>query len=99
MLAKRLVFARSESLILRVNLQRLPTRSANCASLANGLPHVCFAAETGRTYSIEASSDLRHWENVGVALASDGALHFVDAETTNFTRRFYRLAPEPITNE
>ena len=70
---------------------------AQYLSLANGLPHVCFAAETGRTYRIEASSDLRHWENVGVALASDGVLHFVDAEVTNFARRFYRLAPELMT--
>ncbi len=70
---------------------------ARYLSLANGWPHICFAAETGRTYGIEASSDLRHWENVCVALASDGAVHFVDAEATNFTCRFYRLAPEPTT--
>ena len=65
-------------------------------SLANGLPHICFAAETGRTYRIEASNDLRHWENVCVALATNGALHFVDPEATNIQCRFYRLAPEPI---
>jgi len=69
---------------------------AQYLSLANGWPHVCFAAETGRTYRIEASSNLQYWENVCVALASDGAVHFVEAEATNFPSRFYRLAPEPI---
>jgi len=65
-------------------------------SLANGFPHIFFAAESGRTYRIEASNDLRHWENVGAATASSGALRFVDPEATNIRCRFYRLAPEPI---
>jgi hypothetical protein len=67
-------------------------------SLATGLPHICFAAESGRTYGIEASNDLLHWVNVGVATASDGSLHFVDPEATNIRCRFYRLAPEPIAD-
>jgi len=73
------------------------TTGAQYLSLANGLPHVCFAAETGRAYRIEASSDLRRWENVCVALASDDALHFVDPEATHTPCRFYRLALETIT--
>ena len=66
-----------------------------CLSLPGGLSDVCFPAEAGINFRIEATSDLRNWETVCDALGGDGALHFVDEEAANFPHRFYRLAPEP----
>jgi hypothetical protein len=85
--------------IISDNVSAPPSAGPQYLSLANGLPHVCFAAESGRTYRIEASSDLRHWENVGAAQASGGFLHFVDPDAANIHCRFYRLAPESSPSE
>jgi hypothetical protein len=66
-------------------LTRLPDR---------GL-HVCFGAQSGREFRVEASSDLRDWDTVFTTIAVDGALHFVEDDTATFPLRFYRIAPEP----
>jgi hypothetical protein len=67
-----------------------------CSSLIGGVVHVCFDAETGYNFRVEASSDLRNWETVFNSLAIDGALHFVDDEMATTSHRFYRLTPEPV---
>ena len=67
-----------------------------CLSLPDGLLNICFAAETGVNFRVEASSDLRNWETLCESPACDGAFHFVDDEAANFPHRFYRLAPEPV---
>ncbi len=67
-----------------------------CQTLSGGVLSLCFAAETGVNFRVEASSDLRNWETVYATPSVGGALHFVDAETARFARRFYRIAPEPV---
>jgi len=62
------------------NIRRLP-----------GCVHLCFPAETGQQYRVEASDDLINWETVFIAIATDGTLHFVEEETQSFSNRFYRL--------
>jgi len=66
-------------------LTRLPDR---------GL-HLCFFAQSGREFRVEASSDLRDWDTVFTTMAVDDALHFVEDDTATFPLRFYRIAPEP----
>jgi hypothetical protein len=69
-----------------------------CLSLPDGLLNVCFAAETGVNFRVEASSDLRNWETLCDSPACDGVLHFVDDEAANLAHRFYRLTPEPVAS-
>ena len=46
----------------------------------------------GQVHLIQASTDLVHWETVGVAVDhGDGSCEFEDAEAGKFPRRFYRL--------
>jgi hypothetical protein len=68
--------------------------AAQCVPLPGGLLHVCFAAEAGQNYRVEASVDLRIWETLVDTMSSDGALHFVDTEMANHPLRFYRFIPE-----
>jgi Bacterial Ig domain/Calx-beta domain len=68
---------------------------AACVPVGDGFLHVCFAAETGGHYLVEASGDLRHWESVLDAVAGDGAVHFVDDGMEAHPQRYYRLVPDP----
>jgi hypothetical protein len=60
-----------------------------------GCMHLCFPAENGQSYRVEASSDLRNWESVFAGTGIDGTLHFAEDQMQDFDRRFYRLTPEP----
>jgi hypothetical protein len=61
-----------------------------------GCVHLCFPAENGQQYRVEASSDLVNWETAFVGTASDGTLHFAEDEMQDFSNRFYRLTPDPV---
>ena len=58
--------------------------------------HICFPAEPGRNYHVEASGDLRNWETLCEGVSTDGTWHFIDCEMANHPQRFYRLTPEPM---
>lgn len=73
----------------------LPPRQAQCSTLPGNLLHLSFAAEAGRTFHLEASSDLRNWEALSDDVSSDGAWHFIDADMDDHPHRFYRLVPDP----
>ena len=49
----------------------------------------------GRSYIIQASTNLAQWENVSTNVVSGGALNFTDARAANFRQRFYRLQSGP----
>jgi hypothetical protein len=72
------------------------SRGAQCLALPGVLMHVSFAAESGRNYRLESSSDLRNWETLAEAVAIDGAWHFMDTDLETHPCRFYRLMPEPL---
>ena len=74
-----------------------PPRGVRCVPLAGGWLYVCFAAETGQHFRVEATSDFGIWETVFDSVAADGMLHFVEEDAANFPHRFYRLAPESVT--
>jgi hypothetical protein len=73
-----------------------PPPGPRCIDLPGRLLHVCFAAEDGHYFRLEASGDLRNWETLCDIWSSDGAWHFIDTEMENQAQRFYRLAPEPV---
>jgi hypothetical protein len=59
---------------------------------ADGQLHVKFSAPHGKTYIIEASTDLVHWQMIGVAkVQSDGTFDFGDANAMRMSGRFYRV--------
>jgi Calx-beta domain-containing protein/Big-like domain-containing protein len=72
------------------------TGAARCAALPGGLIHVCFAADSGTNFRIEATSDWQTWETLYDATSNEGAWHFIDGDTESCPRRFYRLRPEPV---
>jgi len=58
----------------------------------NGKAQVQFAGAHGNTYIIEASSDMVHWEKIGVAREpSVGAFEFEDTTAPSKSMRFYRV--------
>jgi hypothetical protein len=69
--------------------------AAHCFALSDGARHLCFAADGGGNFRIEASPDLLNWETLFTTLGIDGAWHFVDADAENRPCRFYRLRLEP----
>ena len=59
--------------------------------LTNGHIQVRFAGIPGRTYRIQASTDLLNWVDIGtVTQDSSGILQFEDNGSPGFARRFYR---------
>jgi hypothetical protein len=60
----------------------------------HGRVHLEFAATPGRSYLVEASDDLVHWEKVGVATdLNDGNFEFDDSHSLQQPTRFYRIVP------
>ena len=92
----RLGLRRRAAALISDRRPSLSPEGARCAPVGSGLVHVCFGAETGRGFRVEASTDLRNWETVGDAVATDGMVDFVDEDAASFPSRFYRLAPEPL---
>ncbi|NOS71585.1 MAG: PQQ-binding-like beta-propeller repeat protein [Verrucomicrobia bacterium] len=58
----------------------------------NGRMRMQFSAEVGGTHIIEASTNLVNWEMIGVAAPMpDSRFEFEDAQSGNFSSRFYRV--------
>jgi hypothetical protein len=70
--------------------ERPPTRC-----LSDGLFHGCWPGTNGFGYRIELSTNLINWTSVCTNIVTDGAIHFIDPDTSDFEHRFYRAAPEP----
>ena len=62
--------------------------------LPNDEVQLTIDGELGRTYTIEASSDLVTWKPIASLENNDGTLRFSDAELRNLSQRFYRIVVE-----
>jgi hypothetical protein len=59
---------------------------------SDGKLRLRFAGESGRVQIIEASSDLVHWQKVGVATeVGNGWFEFEDAKAAALPYRYYRV--------
>ena len=67
-----------------------------CRALPEGLVHLCFSAQIGGNFRIEATADFRTWETLFDTPCSETAWHFIDTETGSSSQRFYRITPEPV---
>jgi len=57
-----------------------------------GVPHLQFSADSALTYSIQASSDLAHWTDIGTAVAGPADNYdFEDTSVASETGRYYRV--------
>ena len=79
--------------VVSTNLGTLSVLSAGFTSIqfVDSNARVSGTGEPGLSYTIQASSDLSDWQDIGTATAdSDGLLQFQDLDTANFINRFYR---------
>lgn len=60
------------------------------AVMGNGSFQFVLAGIAGRSYDVEATTNLNHWDVVGSLTNTSGTEVFSDLEATNFTHRFYR---------
>ena len=65
-------------------------RIGTITQLANGRVQFDFTGASGRSYVIQASTNLTDWQNVRTNVGVAGPISFVDS-FANFTRRFYRV--------
>ncbi|HMC26348.1 MAG TPA: Calx-beta domain-containing protein, partial [Verrucomicrobiae bacterium] len=72
-----------------------PPNGVRYGRIGDSCLHICWAAETGRNFQVELSSDLRNWEPIFDVTAVDGAVHFVEDQMISLPHRFYRLLPKP----
>ena len=70
-----------------------PARGVRCIRLGDGMVHLCFVAETGRKFRLEGTKNLRDWIHLQELVGVDGAVHYVDAESSVHKVRCFRLVP------
>jgi hypothetical protein len=65
-------------------------------SYEQGVPLLSFSADPARTYSVEASTDLIHWQTIGTASQDVelGIFQFQDTSSLGDPARFYRVATQ-----
>jgi len=64
-----------------------------CSMRADGCAMLNLTGVGLRTYTIQASTNLTSWTNIGIATTdATGNCQFVDVNAPNFPRRFYRAA-------
>ncbi|SRR5712692_10961812 len=49
----------------------------------------------GRNYTVQASTDLVNWTDIGAATTTAGTIQFTDPNAASFRQRFYRLKSAP----
>ena len=57
--------------------------------------HLCVPGTNGYTFSLQASTDMVNWTSLCTNIVTEGAVHFVDPDATDFAERFYQVVPEP----
>jgi hypothetical protein len=68
-------------------------RIAAIAELANGRVRFDFSRVNGKSYVVQASTNLIQWDNVRTNAATAESIVFTDS-VTNYPHRFYRVTPE-----
>jgi hypothetical protein len=63
---------------------------ANLVCATNGLMHLAIGGDIGRTYTIEVSTDLVHWNTWTDQFNSTGTMTLDDNDSTNCPQRYYR---------
>jgi hypothetical protein len=72
-----------------------PPPAISDVALQNGQLQLSFTGTPGQTCIVQASTNLIHWTNAISTNVSLQPVQWSDAETTNFSRRFYRVLGSP----
>jgi len=62
---------------------------------ADGTVNFRITGLEGRAYTIQASTDLVSWADIGTATTAAGTIQFTDPNAASFRHRFYRLKSAP----
>ena len=62
--------------------------------LRDGLFHLHLPGIDGFHFRVEASDDVANWAAICTNVVTEGAIHFVDPDASEHSRRFYRVLPE-----
>jgi hypothetical protein len=76
-------------------LQVVPSNVFQTSSLTNGNFQFTFVGETGSSCLIEASTNLFNWAPLFTNAPFNGLLNYVDPQTPQFPKRFYRATIFP----
>jgi len=69
-------------------------RIGTITQLPGGQVQFDFSGATGRSYVVQASTNLTQWENVRTNVGTAAPIVFADS-VTNYPHRFYRVQPTP----
>jgi hypothetical protein len=76
--------------ILALDASDIHPRFVSCAMQSDGRFQFSIFAATGQNYVIEASTNLADWITLTNFTGTNTALQFIDPDTANLDRRFYR---------
>jgi len=85
--------SRAAAMILDNSEQRPP-----CRKLIDGLFHVCVPGTNGYAFCIRTSTDLQNWTLICTNVVTEGAVHFIDPDATDYAHRFYDVKSESNTS-
>ena len=71
-----------------------PPRLSSPTHQSNGQFRLTLVGETGRSYTIEASTNLANWIAVTNFVSATGTNEVTDPTAPNFSRRFYRAVTQ-----
>ncbi len=74
-----------------ISVENAPQLQKVTNAYASGEFRVPMQLEAGKSYLIQASSDLVHWTTLQAFTAQGNALEFVDTQAGSYPGRFYRL--------
>ncbi|HON08084.1 MAG TPA: Calx-beta domain-containing protein, partial [Verrucomicrobiota bacterium] len=80
-------YGKASAVIVDNDLPINPTR------LPDGQFHLYNPAPTNMVYILEVSADLIHWTPVITNTATEGFINYVDTDSPDYKRRFYRVLP------
>jgi hypothetical protein len=64
----------------------------SCSLSGDGCAILTLNGVRGQTYTIQASTDMTTWTNIGTVTGnSRGLCQFIDVNAPKFSRRFYRM--------
>jgi subtilisin-like proprotein convertase family protein len=78
------------SLTLNWGTPSTPALFTSSGVLSDGCSQATLQGQSGKTYVIEASTDLIHWTPILTNTLSGSLWNFVDVNSTNYMQRFYR---------
>ncbi len=82
--------------IIVTNAPGTALTSTNQITFNGGVPTLRLAGIPGRTYYVQASTNLAAWVDISTNVAgTNGLWNVIDADATNFPSRFYRTSDQP----